>query len=451
LSKSVLGGVAALIGTLALVAAGCGGGGGGSSSSSSSTGGGGGGGGGSAQALPSSSCSPIYFEGSGKPNLIIASDLPLQGSSRAQTQQMVQAIKFQLKQNNFKVGDKTVGYQSCDDSTAQAGKWDSGKCSANGNAYANDKSVVGVIGTFNSGCAEIIIPILNRAANGPVGMVSPANTYVGLTHSGPGTAAGEPDKYYPTGKRNYIRIVAADDYQGASNALLAQQLGYKSVFVFNDKEAYGLGVATDFKNAATKLGLKIAGFTAWDPKASSYEALANKVKQSGADVVYLGGLECENGSKLIKDLRGTLGKTFPLIAPDGFSSFSDTWKNSGGVANGMYISVAGQPNAKLPAAGKAFVKDFGAQVGQDPNPYSAYGAQAMQVMLDAVKTADGDRSKVSDALLQTNVTNGILGTFKINSDGDTNNNPVTQYKLVSPGKGVPYKTITPPASLVKVA
>ena len=373
MSKSVLGGLAALIGTLALVAAGCGGGGGSSSSSSGTTGGGGGGGGGgSATALPTSSCSAIYYEGSGKPQLIIASDLPLQGSSRTQTEQMVQAIKFQLKQNNFKAGDKTIGYQSCDDSTAQAGKWDSGKCSANGNAYANNKSVVGVIGTFNSGCAEIIIPILNRAPNGPVGMASPANTYVGLTHSGPGTAAGEPDKYYPTGKRNYIRLVAADDYQGASNALLAQQLGYKSVFIFNDKEAYGLGVATDFKNAATKLGLKIAGFTAWDPKASSYEALANKVKQSGADVVYLGGLECENGSKLIKDLRGALGKTFPLIAPDGFSSFSDTWKNSGGVANGMYISVAGQPNSALPPAGKAFVKDFGAQVGEDPNPYSAY-------------------------------------------------------------------------------
>ena len=193
---------------------------------------------------------------------------------------MVQAIKFQLKQNNFKAGDKTIGYQSCDDSTAQAGKWDSGKCSANGNAYANNKTVVGVIGTFNSGCAEIIIPILNRASNGPVGMASPANTYVGLTHSGPGTAAGEPDKYYPTGKRNYIRLVAADDYQGASNAMLTQQLGYKKVFIFNDKEAYGLGVATDYQNAAKKLGLAIAGFTAWDPKASSYEALANKVKQS---------------------------------------------------------------------------------------------------------------------------------------------------------------------------
>jgi branched-chain amino acid transport system substrate-binding protein len=401
-----------------------------------------------AQPLPASSCSAIQNP-SGK--FLIASDLPLQGSGRTQTIQMTKAIAYVLQQHGWKAGNTTLAYQSCDDSTAQAGKWDSGKCSANGNAYANDKTVVGVIGTFNSGCAEIIIPILNRAANGPVGMVSPANTYVGLTHSGPGTAAGEPDKYYPTGKRNYIRIVAADDYQGASNAMLTQQLGYKKVFIFNDKEAYGLGVATDYKNAAKKLGLAVAGFTAWDPKASSYEALANKVKQSGADVVYLGGLECENGSKLIKDLRGTLGKTFPIIAPDGFSSFSDTWKNSGGVANGMYISVAGQPNSKLPPAGQAFVKDFGAQIGQDPNPYSAYGAQAMQVMLDAVKTANGDRAKVSSALLNTKVTNGILGTFTINKNGDTSSNPVTQYKLVTPGKGVPYKTITPPQSLVAVS
>ena len=105
LSKSVLGGLAALIGTLALVAAGCGGGGGSSSSSSTGETGGGGGGGGSATALPTSSCSAIYYEGSGKPHFIIASDLPLQGSSRTQTEQMVEAIKFQLKQNNFKAGD----------------------------------------------------------------------------------------------------------------------------------------------------------------------------------------------------------------------------------------------------------------------------------------------------------------------------------------------------------
>jgi branched-chain amino acid transport system substrate-binding protein len=408
----------AAVAALALVASGCG-----SKKSSNSNTNTSGGGGGSVTALPASSCQAIY-QGSSKPDFIIASDLPLQGSSRTQTIEMTKAMKFTLKQHNFKAGSYNIGYQSCDDSTAQAGKWDSGKCSANGHAYANNKKVIGVVGTFNSGCAEIIIPILNRAPDGPVGMVSPANTYVGLTHGGPGTAAGEPDKYYPNGKRNYIRIVAADDYQGASNAMLAKQLGYKSVFIFNDKEAYGLGVATDFRNSAKKLGLKIAGFTAWDPKASSYEALANKVKQSGADVVYLGGLECENGSKLIKDLRGTLG---------------------------AYISVAGQPNDKLGPKGKKFVKDFGAEIGSEPNPYSAYGAQTMEVMLNAVANSGGSRGKVADNLLHTKVKDGILGNFSINENGDTTSNPVTQYKLLKGGKTTPFKTITPPASLVKVS
>ena len=105
---------------------------------------------------------------------------------------MTRAVQFILKAHNWKAGKYSIAYQSCDDATAQAGKWDSGKCSANANAYAQNSSVVGVIGTFNSGCAEIIIPVLNRAPNGPVAMVSPANTYVGLTHPGPGTAAGEP-------------------------------------------------------------------------------------------------------------------------------------------------------------------------------------------------------------------------------------------------------------------
>ena len=434
------------VAALALVASGCG-----SKKSSNNNTNTSGSSGGNVTALPASSCQPIYFQGSGKPDFIVASDLPLQGSSRTQTIEMTKAMRFVLKQHNFKAGQYNIGYQSCDDSTAQAGKWDSGKCSANGHAYANNKKVIGVIGTFNSGCAEIVIPILNRAPDGPVGMISPANTYVGLTHSGPGTAAGEPDKYYPNGKRNYIRIVAADDYQGASNALLAKQLGYKSVFVFNDKEAYGLGVATDFRNAAKKIGLKIAGFTAWDPKASSYEALANRVKQSGADVVYLGGLECENGSKLIKDLRGTLGADFPLIAPDGFSSFTDVWKNTGGAGLGMYISVAGQPNEKLGPAGKKFVKDFGAEIGSDPNPYSAYGAQTMEIMLNAVSNSGGSRAKVADNLLHTKVKDGILGTFSINENGDTTSNPVTQYKLLKGGKTTAFKTITPPASLVKVS
>jgi branched-chain amino acid transport system substrate-binding protein len=396
--------------------------------------------------LPASSCSSIQ-NGSGQ--YIIASDLPLQGAGRTQTIEMTKAIAFVLKQHGWKAGKYSLAYQSCDDSTAQAGKWDSGKASANANAYAQNKDLVGVIGTFNSGAAEIEIPILNRAPNGPVAMISPANTYVGLTHGGPGTAAGEPNKYYPTGKRNYARVVAADDFQGAADALLAKSLGIKKVFILNDREAYGLGVATNFRNAAKKLGLTISGFTAWDGKASSYESLAVKIKSSGAQGVFLGGLICENGGKLVKDIRAGAASV-KILAPDGFTPISAVVDGAGSDANGMTVSVAGLPNEKLPPAGKKFASSFQKVAHKAPDPYSVYAAQAAEAMVGAIAQSNGSRSDVTAQLFKIKLKNSILGTLSFNKNGDVTANPVTIYQIKS-GKSSTYKVIVPPNSLVKSA
>jgi len=397
--------------------------------------------------LPASSCSAIQ-NGSGK--ILVASDLPLEGSGRTQTLQMTRAISFIFKQHNWQAGKYSLAYQSCDDATAQAGKWDSGKCSANANAYAQDQSVGFVIGTFNSGCAEIIVPVLNRAANGPVAMVSPANTYVGLTHPGPGTVAGEPGKYYPTGKRNYARVVAADDYQGAADAVLAKSLGVHKVFILNDKEAYGLGVATNFRNAAQKLGIKVVGFTAWDGKASSYEALAVKIKASGAQGVFLGGLICENGGKLIKDIRAGVASSVHIMMPDGFTPVSATVQGAGTAAEGATVSVAGLPNSALKGAGAAFVKAFSKADHQPPDPYSVYAAQAAEVVVAAIAASDGTRADISKQLFKVNLKGSILGNVSFNANGDVTSNPVTIYK-VKGGKSTTYRVIVPPKTLVKAA
>ncbi|MDP9285581.1 MAG: branched-chain amino acid ABC transporter substrate-binding protein [Actinomycetota bacterium] len=396
--------------------------------------------------LPAASCSAIQ-NGSGQ--YLIASDLPLQGSGRSQTSQMTRAIKFVLTAHGWKAGKYSLAYQSCDDATAQAGKWDSGKTSANANAYAQNSSLIGVIGTFNSGAAEIIVPVLNRAANGPIAMVSPANTYVGLTHGGPGTAAGEPGKYYPTGKRNYVRVVAADDYQGAADALLARSLGIKKIFILDDKEAYGLGVATNFKNAVTKLGVKIVGFTAWDGKASSYEALAVKIKSSGAQGVFLGGLICENGGKVIKDVvAGAPG--VKILIPDGFTPLSATIQQAGTSVEGAYLSVAGLPNSALKGAGAKFIKDFAKADKRPPEPYAVYAAQAAEALVAAITQSNGSRSDVTKQLFRIHLKDSILGDMSFNANGDVTSNPVTIYR-VKGGKSVTFKVIVPPKSLVKSA
>jgi branched-chain amino acid transport system substrate-binding protein len=281
-------------------------------------------------------------------------------------------------------------------------------------------------------------------------MISPANTYVGLTHGGPGTSAGEPGKYYPTGKRNYARVVAADDYQGAADALLAaKSLGIKKVYILNDKEAYGLGVATNFKNAAIKLGVKIAGFTAWDGKASSYEALAVKIKASGAQGVFLGGLICENGGKLIKDIRAG-APAVKIMAPDGFTPVSAVVQGAGSAAESMTVSVAGLPNTALKGAGAKFVKDFTKADHRAPDPYSVYAAQAAEAFVAAIAQSNGTRSDIAKQIFKIHLANSILGTLAFNANGDVTSNPVTIYK-VKGGKSTTFKVIVPPKSLVKTA
>jgi branched-chain amino acid transport system substrate-binding protein len=133
-----------------------------------------------------------------------------------------------------------------------------------------------------------------------------------------------------------------------------------------------------------------------------------------------------------------------LQMPDGFSGGISS---NGAVANGAYISVAGEPPSALTGAGATFVKSFGKSVGATPNPYAAYGAQAMEVMLQAVSLGGGQRAATTKALFGLQINNGILGNFSINSSGDTSSLDVTIYKQV--GKNlVPVKTLTPSASLV---
>jgi branched-chain amino acid transport system substrate-binding protein len=405
--RSVLVVFGLLVALLAVVASGCGGG----------------DDGGEVTALPSSSCTALEYEGEGDPDYILATDFPMQGSSRTQTEQIVAATRYELEQREWKAGDYNIALQVCDDATAQAAKWDSAKCSQNANAYASNDAVIGVIGTFNSGCAAIEIPVLNQAPEGGIAMISPANTYPCLTVNLPGACeASEPDKYYPSASRNYTRVAPADDYQGAFVAEFMQKQGIKSVYILNDKEAYGLGVATTTRKAVESLGIEVKGFEAWDPKASSYEALMKKIQGTGAEAVFLGGLIDENGAQLIKDKVAVLGPNdgdVKLLAPDGFTT-QQTIDEAGAAARGMFMSVAGVPIDAFTGPAKEYIDALkaGPIAGKPVDPYAIYGAQSAQILLDAIAASDGSRADVIAKMFETKVENGLLGSFSFNENGD---------------------------------
>jgi branched-chain amino acid transport system substrate-binding protein len=184
----------------------------------------------------------------------VYSSLPLQGAQRLQTTAMVKGIKLALQQHDGKAGDIEVKYTSLDDSTAQAGNGTPEATQANAQKVAQDDSAVAYIGEFNSGASAVSIPVLNEV---PVAQISPSNTAVGLTSDEPGADKGEPDKYYPTGERHYLRIVPKDTIQGAALATVMKQDGCSSTYILNDKEVYGAGLAKNIESSAKEQGLEV--------------------------------------------------------------------------------------------------------------------------------------------------------------------------------------------------
>ncbi len=385
------------------------------------------------EALPASSCGKRFYGGAGSPRFTVVSDLPLQGQPRSATLPMTEAIRFVLEQRGFRAGQYTVGYQSCDDSTAQAGDFDLNKCVSNAEAYARNLAVIGVIGPYNSDCSRVQIPIVNAAPGGALAMISPSNTWTGLTRPYPSLRPGGFDARYPSGERNFVRIAAADHLQAAADAQLVKELGARRLFVLTD----GHLLRDDVTTAARNLGLEIVGSTRWSVEARNFERLARSIARTRADAVFLGGLLYPNGGALVRDLRARLDPDVALVATEGFTPVPDLIEAAGPAARGMYLSGWGVPNSELPPSGRRFLEAFEATRAGEPSPSwsAAYAGQAAEILLDAIARSDGTRSSVTEELRRTTVEDGILGDIRFDEYGDLMEGPVTIFRVV--GKSQP--------------
>jgi branched-chain amino acid transport system substrate-binding protein len=387
-------GMLAMLGVVAaFVVAGCGGGGG-------EQGGGGGG---------------------GSPTATIVSDLPLQGTARARQETIENAITLALEERDYMAGDVQVEYMSQDDATAQAGKWDEARCAANAQSAAQDEQIVGWIGPYNSGCAASQIPILNEAG---LAMVSHGNTAVGLTK--PSGEPGEPERYYPTGERNYTRVIVTDDKQARAGAAWMRDEGVQSVYIIDDQETFGAGLADQFEQSAEAAGIQVLGREGIDGNAANYRPLMAQIAQLNPHAIYFAGITDNNAGQIAIDKvgAGMSNEDVMFMGSEGIleEAFIEA---AGDAAEGSYLTFSGLPASELPDTGQEFVERY-----QDRFPDSevdaltAYGYEAANVLLDAIENAynaDGEvtREGVLRELFATQNYDGVLGTWSFDENGDT--------------------------------
>jgi branched-chain amino acid transport system substrate-binding protein len=354
---------------------------------------------------------------SGSTNLTIYSSLPLQGDSRPQSTSVVNGEKLALEKAGNKAGKYKITYKSLDDATAAAGKWDPGATSGDARKAAQDKSTIAYLGEFNSGATAISLPILNEAG---ILQVSPSNTAVGLTRS-QGADKGEPDKYYPSGKRTYGRVVPADHIQAAAQVTYQKDNGCTKLFILNDKEVYGKGLADQVAPLAKAAGMTVLGNQGIDPKAANYRALAGTIKSAGADCVFFGGITQNNAVQLWKDLNAAMPSA-KLFGPDGVAESAFSSKIGTKAEKQTFITNPTLDPKLYPQSGQDFFKEYKAKYGADPEPYAIYGYEAMSVVLQAIQNAadkGNDRQAVIDAFYKIKDRESVLGKYSIDENGDT--------------------------------
>lgn len=397
-------------------------------------------------------CGDLMTGSGDAPDSIIVSDLPLKGDSAGRSSQMNDAITQVLHEAGWKAGDRSIGFMACDDSDPDSGLWTEEICKENAEAYVGEDSIIGVIGTYNSGCAAEMIPILNEAEGGSLAMVSPGNTLICLTEPADTCADGQPESLYPTGDRNYARVVPNDAAQGAGLVTWAAENGMKRVAVLQAAgDETSLGQAATFVNAAETGGVEVVAQEEWDPEADDYRGLMNQVKGSNPDAVLLAGLTEQNGGQLIKDKVAVLGSNdqVGLLAPDGFAQQS-TIDAAGAASKGMFATVPGRAPELLGGTGKAFVEQLASDLGDEPvEIYAPYAGQAAQVLLDAIEAGGDDRQAVASALFGIEVEDGITGDFTVTDSGDPSVGPVTVSEAGQTFK--PVEVIEPKPALVEAA
>jgi branched-chain amino acid transport system substrate-binding protein len=357
---------------------------------------------------------------------------------------MVNAITLAIERRDYTGGPYRVGLQVCDDAP-RGNPNDEQSCKANARAYVKSPSVVGVVGPLTSGCALFEIPILNEAPGGAIPIISASATYVGLTRRVRFSDSDEPDSYYPTGQRNFARVVPTDDVQAAAGAVVARDLGVRRVYTLDMGDPPSTQFVDDFLRAARRLGVSAVGRRSWDLEQASAAGIAAAIATTDADGVFLGVPSVPSSVGLLTALRARLGPDVQLMAPEVFDP--ETALLAGAAAHGMTITQPGRSADDLPAEGEKFVAAYTARFGKKPTRFALAAAQAADVMLDAIAASDGSRASVTRSLFKTRVSNGILGSFWITPTGDTTLNAVAVHQIVA-GRVTTRSTVFVPDALV---
>lgn len=340
----------------------------------------------------------------------IVVSIPLSTSSG---KDIINGITLALEEETYQAGDTVVELIALDDGD-ETGAWQVDLEKNNAEIAAGDAQVIAYIGPVNSGAAKVSMPILNEAG---ILQISPLTTWPGLTKEG--FLPLEPDIFYPTGKRHFVRVVTTDDLQGPAGARWAKELEFNTVYIVDDGEAYGKGIADLFRAEAEELGMTIIHHKTIDKKSTDFTGEVADIKQLNPDLVYFGGITPNGITYLLSQMREA-GIESALMGPDGILN-SDFILQAGKDAEGTLVTAVGSlPLSVDTPESRKYYEAYVDRFGEEPAAFGLFGYEAAKVVLAGIEQANvKNRSDILQEILNTKNFEGLFGTWSFDERGDT--------------------------------
>jgi len=353
----------------------------------------------------------------GSRTITLYSSLPLNGPERERSQDMVNAIKLALKDAGGKAGALTVTYVSLDSSTREDGTWTSDRVLDNARTAVRDINTIAYIGDRDSAATALSLPLTNE---GNVLQVSPTSAYDGLTRTG-GVRTGEPERFYPSGKRTFGRMVPADHVQASALVGYMKAEGVQTLALLGDRELDGGGLADQVSKAAAKQGVTVIDKGRIDAVKRDLEGHAKDIAATGADAFLFAG-DTDTGAARIFKAVAAAAPQMQLYGPSAIAEPAFTAAVGRDGQRRMRITTPTLPPRLLPAAARSLRTRFSAQFGRAPAPEALQSYEATQAILAAIRAA-GAKGNERDAVIQAfhaiRNRKSVLGTYSVDANGDT--------------------------------
>jgi branched-chain amino acid transport system substrate-binding protein len=371
--------------------------------------------------------------------LTVYSSLPLQGPSGGTSERIVDGEKLALADAGGRAGRFKIEYVSLDDASPTTGQWNPGITATDAKLAAQDTSTIAYLGDLDSGATALSLQFINEAG---ILQISPASPYVGLTSS---LEAGqdEPERFYPSGKRTFVRLQPGDIGQAEAQIQLMKSLGVQRLYVLDDQEPFEMPLADIVADFAERAGITVVTH---DSISTAPEAVftgaVEKIVQSHAQAVFLAGGQGPGTVALWRELY----RADPSLLLLGSNSMDGEAFASqiGAAGSRTYLTTPVLPARLYPPAAQRVLRHYRSVFHADGGAEALYGYEAMKLVLDAVRSSrarGNDRQTVIAHVFATRRRNSVLGRYSVQSNGETT---LSQYGVdrVSGGRAVFLRAVS---------